>query len=46
MKRKSKCNRCMDYAKKNHSMHCLSKAYMYQLLREKCTHTEEERKAD
>lgn len=45
MKRHSKCNACMKQAEENYRIHKLSKQYLYKLLRENCTHTEEEQKA-
>lgn len=43
MAKQSKCLACMKIADENHRIHKLSKSYMYQLLRENCTHTEEQR---
>lgn len=45
-KRQSKCNICMKQAEEQYhkfGKSMLSKGYIYKLLREKCTHTEEER---
>jgi len=44
MKRLSKCLACKKVAKENHRIHKISEGYMYQLLRENCTHTEEQQK--
>lgn len=38
MKNLSKCKECMKIAEEQHKIRKLSKGYLYQLLRENCTH--------
>lgn len=44
-KRKPKCLICMEIARQESLVRPITKAYMYQLIREGCTHLEEERKS-
>lgn len=43
MKRLPKCEECKKIAKEQHRIHMLSESYMYQLLRQNCTHAKEEK---
>lgn len=43
-KRRSKCLACQEDAKRESLVTPITRAYAYQLLRDTCTHTEDERK--
>ena len=43
MKRLPKCNACRKIAKEEHGVRRISESYLYKIIREQCTHTEEER---